>query len=262
MAESGYAPVNGLRMYYETHGSGDPLLLIHGAYGGIGMWWEILPELAKSHQVFAVEWQGHGHTGDIDRPLRMEFLADDMAALLTHLGLSRVDVVGYSLGGCITLRLAMQHPDLVRKIVVISAHYRSDGYYPEVLAGVQQVSVEAFSGTPMEAAYLATAPEPHNWPVLIEKLKEFAAQEFAWPDGEVAAITAPALIVQGDSDVVKPTHAVSLFKLLGGGVPADITGSLPSAQLAILPGKTHVTVIEQPQRLLGMIEDFLVAKRS
>lgn len=260
MAQSGYAPVNGLRMYYEIHGSGDPLLLIHGAYGGISMWWEILPELAKTHQVIAVEWQGHSHTADIDRPLRLEALADDMAGLLSHLNLGEVDVVGYSLGGCISLRLAMQHPELVRKFVAISAHYRSDGYYPEVLAGIQQITPEAFAGTPMEAEYLANAPDPANWPVLIVKLKALAAQEFAWPDADIAAITTPALIVQGDADVMSPGHAVSLFKLLGGGVPADFTGSLPKSQLAILPGKTHVTVIEQPQRLLAMIKDFFSAQ--
>lgn len=257
--ETGYAPVNGLQMYYEIHGEGEPLLLIHGAYGTVGMWGPILETLARTHRVIAVEMQGHGHTADIDRPFSYEHLADDMVALLAYLGIPRADVVGYSMGGNTALQLASRHPDAVRKLVAISANYRADGYYPEVLAGIQEMTPEAFAGSPMEEAYLQTAPRPEDWPRLIEKLKALDDEAFAWPDETITAITAPTLVVIGDSDVVRPEHAVALFRLLGGGIPGDLTG-LPPSRLAILPGITHVTMVfERTDLLLAMIEAFLAA---
>src|SRR5690348_11681141 len=181
------------------------------------MWGPILTSLAANRQVIAVELQAHGHTADVDRPLRYEQLADDVAALTRLLGIAQADIVGYSLGGGIALRLAMQHPDLVRKLVTISGGYRSDGMYPEVLAGIQTITPEAFAGSPMEDAYKRTAPNPNDWPVLIEKMKELDGQPFAWPEDEIRAIAAPALIVSGDADVVRPEHSVALLHLLGGG---------------------------------------------
>jgi pimeloyl-ACP methyl ester carboxylesterase len=257
--ETGYAPVNGLQMYYEIHGEGEPLLLIHGAYGMAGMWGSILETLSQTHRVIAVEMQGHGHTADIDRPFSYEHLADDMAALLANLEIPRADVIGYSMGGNTGLQLAMRHPDAVRKLIAISANYRADGYYPEVLAGIQEITPEAFAGSPMEEAYLQTAPRPEDWPRLIEKLKALDDEAFAWPDEAIAAIAAPTLVVVGDSDVVRPEHAVALFRLLGGGVPGDLTG-LPQSQLAILPGITHISMVfERTDLLLAMIEAFLAA---
>lgn len=261
MANTGYAPVNGLEMYYEIHGSGDPLLLIHGAYASIPMWGPILTELAKNHQVIAVESQGHGRTADIDRPIRYETMAQDMAALLDYLQIEQADVVGYSMGAGTALQMAMQRPEQVRKLVSISGGHRLDAMYPEVIAGIAQITPEVFAGSPMETGYKAAAPNPEDWPVLVEKLKDLDAQEFAWPDADVAAIPMPVLLVYGDSDVTRPEYAVELFKILGGGVPADMTGSLPRAQLAILPGTTHITlVMNHPERLVGMIEDFLSAE--
>jgi pimeloyl-ACP methyl ester carboxylesterase len=259
-AETGYAPVNGLQMYYEIHGAGAPLVLLHGAFGAIDLWGPILTTLAETHQVIAVEFQGHGHTADIiERPLGYEQLADDVAALTAHLGIAQADVVGYSMGGTTGLQLAIRHPELVRKLVAVSPNYRSDGYYPELLAGLQMLSPEIFTGTPEEAAYLRHAPNPENFPVLVEKQKVLP-QEFAFPDEDVATIAAPTLIVIGDSDVVRPEHAVALFRLLGGGVPADLTGSLPNSQLAILPGTTHGTIIhERAGELMAVIEPFLAA---
>src|SRR5215207_4730291 len=145
--QTGYAPVNGLRMYYEIHGSGEPLVLLHGAFGAIDLWGPILTTLAETHQVIAVELQGHGHTADIiDRPLGYEQMADDVAALLEHLGIEKADLVGYSMGGTTGLQLAIRHPDLVRKLVAVSPNYRSDGYYPELLAGLQQLTPAIFAG--------------------------------------------------------------------------------------------------------------------
>ena len=258
--QSGYAPVNGLRMYYEIHGSGEPLVLLHGAFGAIDLWGPILTTLAETHQVIAVELQGHGHTADIlDRPLSYEQMADDVAALMEHLGIAQADGVGYSMGGTTGLQLAIRHPDRVRTLVAVSPNYRSDGYYPELLAGLQMMTPDIFVGTPEEAAYLRHAPHPEDFPVLVEKQKVLP-QDFAFPDEDVAAITAPTLVVLGDSDVVRPEHAVALFRLLGGGVPSDLTGSLPNSQLAILPGTTHRSIVgERADQLLAVVAPFLAA---
>jgi pimeloyl-ACP methyl ester carboxylesterase len=255
--QTGYAPVNGLEMYYEIHGSGEPLVLLHGSFGAIDLWGSILTTLAEHHQIIAVEFQGHGHTADIiDRPLGYEQLADDVAALLAHLGIAQADVVGYSMGATTGLQVAIRHPQLVRKLVTISPNYRSDGYYPELLAGLSMLTLDIFAGTPEEAAYLRHAPRPEDFPVLVEKLKVLP-QDFAFPEEDVAAIAAPTLVVVGDADVVRPEHAVALFRLLGGGVPGGLV-ALPSSQLAILPGTTHATIVLEPtDPLLAAIEPFL-----
>jgi pimeloyl-ACP methyl ester carboxylesterase len=258
--QTGYAPVNGLQMYYEIHGAGEPLVLLHGSFGAIDLWGPILSTLAETHQVIAVELQGHGHTADIiDRPLGYEQMADDVAAIMEHLGIAHADVVGYSMGGTTGLQLAIRHPELMRKLVTVSPNYRSDGYYPELLAGLSMMTLETFVGTPEEAAYLRHAPHPEDFPVLVEKLKDLP-RDFAFPDEDVASITAPTLVVLGDSDVVRPEHAVALFRLLGGGVPSDLTGSLPNSQLAILPGTTHRSIVnERADQLLAVSEPFLAA---
>src|SRR5829696_8036502 len=257
---TGYAPVNGLQMYYEIHGGGEPLVLLHGAFGAIHLWGPILTTLAETHQVIAVELQGHGHTADIiDRPLGYEQMADDVAALMDHLAIAQADLVGYSMGGTTGLQLAIRHPDQVHKLVAVSPNYRSDGYYPELLAGLQMMTPDIFVGTPEEAAYLRHAPHPEDFPVLVEK-QQVLPQAFAFPDEDIAAIAAPALVVLGDADVVRPEHAVALFRLLGGGVPSDLTGSLPNSQLAILPGTTHRSIVdERADQLLAVIEPFLLA---
>jgi pimeloyl-ACP methyl ester carboxylesterase len=256
---TGYAPVNGLEMYYEIHGSGEPLVLLHGAFGAIDLWGPILTTLAENHQVIAVELQGHGHTADIiERPLGYEQMADDVAAVMDHIAIAHADVVGYSMGGTTGLQLAIRYPERVRKLVAVSPNYRSDGYYPELLAGLQMITRETFAGTPEEGAYLRHAPHPEDFPVLVEKQKVLP-QAFAFAEEDVAAIAAPTLVVMGDSDVVRPEHAVALFRLLGGGVPGDLTG-LPSSQLAILPGTTHRTIVgERAGQLLAAIEPFLAA---
>jgi pimeloyl-ACP methyl ester carboxylesterase/GNAT superfamily N-acetyltransferase len=257
--QTGYAPVNGLQMYYEIHGRGEPVVLIHGAFGTIDLWGPILETLAATYQVIAVELQGHGHTADIDRPFGYEQLADDIAALMAYLGIAQADIVGYSMGGNTGLQLAIRQPELVRKLVAISANYRSDGYYPEVLASIQEMTPEGFAGSPFEAAYFRNAPNPDDWPTLIEKVQALDAVAFAWPEEDIQAITAPVLLIIGDADVVRPEHAVALFRLLGGGVPGDLTG-LPKSQLAILPGITHITMVfERTEVLLSLIEAFLEA---
>lgn len=252
----GYAAVNGLYMYYEIHGSGRPLVLLHGAFMTIDGFGRLLPALAEEHQVIAVEQQGHGRTADIDRSLCYEQMADDTAALLRHLAFNEVDVVGYSLGGGVALQLALRHPGLVRKLVVLSATFNAGGFHPGILEGISTVRAEAFAGSPIEAAYLDVAPNPAGWRSLVEKVVDLDGRGQDWPPESIEAITAPTMVVLGDSDVIRPEHAVELFRLRGGGVAGDLAG-LPSAQLAILPGTTHAGVIERVDWLGSMISAFL-----
>ena len=262
-AKRGYAPIGDLRMYYEIHGHGRPLVLLHGAYMTIDAMGPILPALAKSRQVIAVEQQGHGRTTDIDRPLSYEQMADDTAALLRHLGIDDADVFGYSMGGGIALQLAIRHPGLVRKLVVASAGYRSDAMHAEALEMFPSITPELFAGSPIEQEYLRTAPNPGDFPKLVEKLTALDTTPFAWPEEDIRAIAAPALIVLGDSDGVRLEHAVELFRLLGGGVMGDLSG-LPKSQLAVLPGTTHYMppghgLLDRADWLLAMIPPFLDA---
>jgi pimeloyl-ACP methyl ester carboxylesterase len=256
--QSGYAPVNGLQMYYEIHGSGGvPVVLLHGAYMSTGLMEFLLSGLAKTRQVIATDFQGHGRTADVDRPIQYEQMADDVAALMEHLGIAQADIIGYSMGGSVALQVAMRHPDLVRKVVAASGQYRLDGLYPEVIAGIATNSTpELMMGTPWYENYASVAPNPDDFPMLVEKLKRLDAEEFAWDEAQIEAIAAPTLLVYGDADVIRPEHMVDLFRLLGGGVPGDFTG-LPKARLAILPSTTHVGVMNRADWLLPMITEFL-----
>jgi len=246
-------------MYYEIHGAGRPLVLLHGAMGTIGMFVELLPSLAKTHQVIAIEQQAHGRTADIDRPLRYEQMADDTAAALRHLNIDNADVFGYSLGGGVAWQLAIRHPELVRKLVVASATYNNDGIYPEVLAGIETMfTPEAFAGSPIEAAYARVAPNPDDFPTLVAKVQQLTREFAGWSAEAVRAIAAPTLLIIGDSDIVRPEGAVELFRLLGGGVPGDLAG-LPPSQLAVLPGTTHIAVVQRTDLLLAIIPAFLDA---
>ena len=256
---SGYAPVNGLEMYFEIHGTGQLMVVLHSAFYTIDMWGPLLASLAESHQVIAVEFQGHGHTADIDRPFSYEQLADDVAAFMDYLNIGQADIVGHSIGADTALQVAIRHPELVRKLVPISGKYRYDGEYPELLAGIQQMTPDVFAGTAYVDAYVRSAPHPEDFPVLVEKLKAFFGKEYAWPEEDIRSIAAPTLLMIGDSDTVRPEHEMQLFRLLGGGVAGDLTG-LPKSRLAILPGTTHGTImVERTDALVAMIEAFLTA---
>lgn len=255
--KTGYAPVNRLRMYYEISGSGEPLVLIHGAFGSIEEVASLREGLAASHQTIVLDLQGHGRTADISRPFSFEALADDVDALMDYLAIDRADVIGYSLGGNTALQLAIRHPEKVRKLVPISANYRSDGEYPEVLEGIAALTPELLAGSPIEESYHRNAPYPNDFPLLVEKLKTLFTTEFAFPEADLQSIAAPTLLALGDSDTVRPEHALELFRLLGGGVPGDLSG-LPASQLAILPGTTHASIVaERTDLLLARIESFL-----
>lgn len=258
-AQHGYAPVNGLEMYYEIHGAGQPLVLLHGAFSAIGTsFGKLLPDLAKTRQVIGVEQQAHGHTADIERPLSVKQMAADTAALLRHLGVERADLFGYSMGAAIALELGIQHPELVRKLVLASVSYTKAGLHPGLLEGLEQVTPENLMGTPWHDEYTRIAPHPEHFPTLVAKNTQMNRELVEWPAEAIRGLSAPTLLIIGDSDIIRPEHAVEMFRLLGGGVPGDMAG-LPKSRLAILPGTTHVTVVEQTDLLLPMIATFLDA---
>ena len=258
-----YARVNGLDMYYEIHGSGMPLVLLHGGLSTLDTdWGRVLPALATRRRVIGVEQQAHGHTADVDRPLRYEQLADDTAALLRELRIENADFVGYSMGGGIALEIARSRPALVRRVVFAGGPaFSPEGLHPGLLAGMAQMKPEHLAGTPFEKAYAEVAPHPEDWPRLIERMKELDLGWRGWRPEDVQSIGAPVLLIAGDSDIVRPEHVVEFFRLLGGGVAGDLTG-LPRAQLAILPGTTHITLMERTDWLASMITRFLDAPMS
>jgi pimeloyl-ACP methyl ester carboxylesterase len=261
--DRGYAPVNGLNMYYEVHGAGAPLVLLHGAYMTIDMMGPLLSGLAETRRVIAVEQQGHGRTADTDRSITYEQMADDTAALLRFLEIESADVVGYSMGGGVALQLAIRHPEVVRKLVVASATFSSDGMPAEALEMFPSITPEMFAGSPSEQEYLRIAPNPGDFPKLVEKLKELDTTSFSWPEEDIRAIPAPTLIVLGDSDGVRLEHAVEFFRLRGGGVMGDLAG-MPTSQLAVLPGTSHFVppgsgLLDRADWLVAMIPPFLDA---
>lgn len=258
-AESGYASVNCLNMYYEIHGTGRPLVLLHGALSATGTsFGKLLPSLAKTRQIIAVEQQAHGHTADIDRPLTIAQMADDTTALLRHLGIEETDIFGYSMGAGIALQIAIRHQDRVHKLVVASVTYNNNGFHPGLLAGMENLKPEDLAGSSWQEEYARTAPNPEDWPTLIAKTKQMNQQIPDWPAEAILSIKAPTLVIIGDSDIVRPEHAVEMFRLLGGGVVGDLAG-LPRSQLAVLPGTTHVTLVDRSDWLISMITEFLDA---
>ena len=257
-----YAEVNGLRMYYETLGTGRPLVVLHGAYMTVDGMGGLVTNFAESRRVIAVELQGHGRTADVaDRPITYEGMADDVAAMLRHLGIDEADAFGYSMGGGVALQLAIRHPGSVRRLVVVSASYTSDGMQPELHEMVPSITPEMFAGSPMESAYRELAPNPEDFPVLVEKLKELDMTPFDWGAENIQGIGAPTMIVVGDSDAVSLEHAVEMFRLLGGGAMGDLSG-LPDSQLVVLPGTAHFIppgsgVLDRAGWLVPMIGRFL-----
>jgi pimeloyl-ACP methyl ester carboxylesterase len=245
-----YADVNGIKLYYEIHGTGRPLIFLHGGLGAIEMFGPNLPALTKGRQVIGVDLQGHGRTADIDRPLRSELMAGDIAALIKHLKLERPDLVGFSIGGGVALFTAIRYPELVGKLVVISTPFKRSAFYPDILAQQEQLtaaSAEAMKQTPMYQLYASIAPRPEDWPRLLGKIGEAMKEDFDFSK-EISRIKATTLVVAADADIFPPAHAVELFGLLGGGKrDAGWDGSgRPKSSLAILPGLTHYTIAIAP----------------
>ncbi len=249
--EGRYADVNGVHLYYEVHGSGKPLVLLHGGLGAIEMFGPNLPALAEGRKVIAVDLQGHGRTADVDRPLDPALMADDIAALIGHLELGKADIMGYSLGAGVALLTASRHPEVVDRVVAASAILRRSAYYPEILGQQGQVNAEmadAMKQTPMYQVYHALAPRPEDWPRLLQKIGDFMARDYDYTP-EVAKVRAATLVIAADADIAPPTHAVEIFGLLGGGKRDggwDGSGQIES-QLAIVPGVTHYTLFSDPR---------------
>jgi pimeloyl-ACP methyl ester carboxylesterase len=247
-----YAEVNGISLYFETHGAGRPLILLHGGLGSGEMFGPVLPQLAESHQVVAVDLQGHGRTADIDRPIDVRLMADDIAALIDHLGLDRPDVVGASLGGGVALHTAAKYPAKVGRLVAVSANIRPEAIYPEMRAQQGQVSAAAaefMNETPMYQLYQRVAPRPEDFPRLLDKIGESMAKDFDYSE-EVRSLRVPTLIVAADADMAPPSHYVEIFKLLGGGLRDGgwMGEGRPEGghALAILPGLTHYNIFRSP----------------
>ena len=248
--QGAYADVNGIHLYYEIHGTGKPLVLLHGGLGSSAMFEPNIDELSKGRQVIAVDLQGHGHTADIDRPFSLEDMSDDIVGLLHYLNIPKADVMGYSLGGGVALQVAVRHPELVNRLVLVSAAIRRSDFYPDILAQQAQVgpaAAEQMKQTPMYQSYAKLNPRPQDWPRLLQKIGDFMKKDYDYSDA-VRSIKAPTLVVAGDADIFPPKYAVRTFELLGGGLKDggwDGSGQVAS-KLAILPGVTHYIMAMAP----------------
>jgi pimeloyl-ACP methyl ester carboxylesterase len=250
-AASGLVPVNGIELAYQTFGEGDPLILLHGGFGSVEMFGPIVDQLAVGRRVIGVDLQSHGRTPAVDRPMRFETMADDIAALIGRLADGKADVMGFSLGGGVALRTAIQHPEVVDRLVLVSTPFRRSGWYPEMVAGMDAMGphiAEPFKQTPMYEAYARIAPRVDDWPVLVTQLTDLLHLDYDWTD-EVRGLSMPVQIVAGDADGLPPRHAVEFFELLGGGqrdAGWDRSG-MTKHRLAILPGVTHYDINVSPQ---------------
>ena len=253
--ERGYVDAEGLEMYYEIHGAGEPLVLLHGALMKAEDMAPLVAAFAGDRRVIVIEQQAHGRTADVDRPLTYEQMAEDTAAALRRLGVERADFFGYSMGGNVALQIAVRHPELVRKLVVAAAPFRADGVHPISKQFAEMMSADLFPQEWVEA-YARVAKDPGGFPRLVSKVRDLELSFEGWPAEEIGTIEAPVMIIVGDSDVVRLEHAVEMFQLFGGGVHGDLAG-LPQARLAVLPGTTHIGVMFRNDWLSSMIREFL-----
>ena len=260
LEETGYAAVNGLRMYYEIHGrGGTPLLLLHGGLFDIDQQFgALIPGLSEGRRVIATDFQGHGRTNDVDRPLRSADLAADVVRLLRHVEVERADVFGFSVGGAVALHLAIERPDLVRKLIVSSVSFSPEGDRPENAGAVGEMTVDMIAGTPMEQAYREKSPHPDRLQTLLDKLGTFDEGRSGWSEAQIEGIAAPTLITVGDCDAVSLSHAVRFLQLRGGDVNGDFVG-VPSSQLAVFPGTTHFHGLDRTELVLDVVRTFLDA---
>ncbi len=260
-APTGYAPVNGMQLYYEVHGEGGtPLVLLHGGlFDGEMQFGGLLPDLSRGRQVISLDFQGHGRTNDVDdRPLSVPGLAADVVGLLEHLDLRQVDVFGFSLGGAVALQLAIDHPELVRRVVISSVAFHPDGMRGGNAEAVTEMTVDMIAGTPMEQSYRAKSPHPEKLQSLLTKLGAFMRDVPAWSDDDIRGIAAPTLITVGDCDMVKLEHAVRFLQLRGGDVNGDFEG-VPASQLAVFPGTTHFFGLSRTTMVVDAVTTFLDA---
>jgi pimeloyl-ACP methyl ester carboxylesterase len=256
-ASSGYAPVNGIKVYYEVYGEGKPLLLLHGAFYTIDLnWAELIPELSKTRKVIAIEMQGHGHTAYSERKLSITTLAKDAEGVLDYLKIDSADVAGFSMGGSVAYQFAVQSPKRLRKLVIISSTYKSSGWVPAVNTGFKNLSTDIFDNTPLKVAYDAVAPDKTKWKPFLKQMFAFADVPFNVGDANIAKIKAPVLIISGDNDGLDKVELAKTYKLLGGGVSADLQ-PMPKSQLAIVPSQGHVSLMMQTATILNYLNEFL-----
>jgi pimeloyl-ACP methyl ester carboxylesterase len=255
--DSGYAPVNGIKVYYEIYGEGKSLVLLHGAFYTIDMnWGELIPELSKTRKIIAIEMQGHGHSPFSDRKLDIVTLASDVAGVMDYLKIDSADVAGFSMGGSVAYQFAVKYPKLLRKLVIISSTYKTSGWLPIVNGGFKDFKPEFFDNTPIKAAYDAVAPDKTKWSKFLKQMFDFAKVPFNVGDSNIAKIAAPVLIISGDNDGMDKIELAKTYKLLGGGVSADLQ-PMPKSHLAIIPSKGHVSLMMDTKTILKYMDDFL-----
>ncbi|MFU1856421.1 alpha/beta fold hydrolase [Sphingobacterium sp. NGMCC 1.201703] len=254
-SETGYADVNGLKMYYEVYGEGKPLVLLHGSYMTILLNWSQAIPMFKGRKVIVAEMQGHGRTRDIARKISYEGMADDVSGLLKHLQIDSADILGYSMGGGVAFQLAIRHPEQVRRLIVLSGSYAHDGWWPDVEASYSSITADIFKGSPIEKQYDSLGNDPKHFPEFVKKVISIDLEPYDWSK-DAKQIKAPLFMAIGDADGIQYEHALALFRALGGGKMGDIHG-LPKSRLAILPGTTHIGMMYRMDWLVPMIDDFL-----
>ncbi|MBO9204659.1 MULTISPECIES: alpha/beta fold hydrolase [Niastella] len=256
-SNSGYAPVNGSKVYYEVYGEGRPIVLLHGAFMTIDLnWAQLIPELSKTRKVIAIEMQGHGHTPLSERKLSFPALASDVDRVMDYLKIDSADVAGFSMGGSVAYQLAVQSPKRVTKLVIISSTYKTSGWLPEITSAFKGMKLEVFANSPMKAAYDAVAPDKTKWTNFIAQMIAFAQEPFNMGDANISKIASPVLIISGDNDGLDKIELMKTYKLLGGGVSADLS-PMPKSQLAIVPSQGHVSVMMQTATILAYLNSFL-----
>jgi pimeloyl-ACP methyl ester carboxylesterase len=254
---SGYAPVNGTKVYYEVYGDGKPLILLHGAFMTIETnWGELIPELSKTRKVIAIELQRHGHTPFSDRKLSRAALANDVEKVMDYLKIDSADIAGYSFGGQVAYQFAIQSPKRLKKLVIISSTYKSSGWMPEINNAFKSMKPEHFANSPMQTAYDAVAPDKTKWTKFLEKMIASAGEPYNLGENNIAKITSPVLLIAGDNDGLDKIELIKTYQLLGGAICADF-GVMPKSQLAIVPSQGHVSLMMQTQTIFGYLDSFL-----
>lgn len=256
-SSSGYAPVNGIKVYYEVYGQGKPIVLLHGAFYTIEMnWAELIPELSKTRKVIAIEMQGHGHSPYYDRKMDMATLASDVEQVMNYLKVDSADVAGYSMGGSVAYQFAVQFPRRLKKLVIISSTYKSSGWLPVVNSAFEGFKPEFFDNTPLQTGYDAVAPDKTKWRSFIAQMIAFAGETFDIGDSSISHISSPVLLISGDNDGVDKVELAKTYQLLGGNIVADMV-PMPKSQLAIVPSQGHVSVMMQTKTILDYLNSFL-----
>jgi Predicted hydrolases or acyltransferases (alpha/beta hydrolase superfamily) len=253
----GLVPLNGTKIYYEVYGKGKPIVLLHGAFMTISSNWDqLIPELAKNRKVIAIELQGHGHSPFSDRKFDHAILAEDVAGVMDYLKIENAAVLGYSFGGAIAYQFAIQYPKRLNELIIISATYKSAGWMLEITNAFKGMKPELFNNSPMQEAYNAVAPDKTKWTKFLEQMIALAQRPFDLGDANIAKISAPVLIIAGDNDGLDKIELAKTYQLLGGAVVGDF-GKMPKSQLAIIPGQSHVSVVNQTKYILWFLNDFL-----